>query len=64
VPASKLQFDGKFLLRPAVALAQLDDLPTDQIQLLHFQRGKSFSRGSINLLQTLHKMPPTFLPQT
>ena len=41
VPAGKLQPNGKFLLRPAVALAQFDDLPSDQVQLFHF-RSTSF----------------------
>ena len=35
VPAGKLQLDGKLLLRPAITAAQLDDLLSDQVQLLH-----------------------------
>jgi len=38
VPAGELQFDGKFLLRPAVTLAQFPDLLSNQIQLLHGNR--------------------------
>ena len=37
VPAGELQLDGKVRLRPAVALAQFDNLLSNQIQLLHFQ---------------------------
>ena len=47
VPAGKLQLDGKFLLRPAVALAQFDDLPPDQIQLLHLQPGQILMRFNL-----------------
>jgi len=31
VPAGKLQFDGKSLLRPAVTLAQFPDLLSNQV---------------------------------
>jgi hypothetical protein len=46
VPAGKLQLDGKILLRPAVALAQFDHLPTDQIQLSRVQLVEIFSQKS------------------
>jgi hypothetical protein len=46
VPAGELQLDGKILLRPAVALAQFDHLPTDQIQLSRVQLVEIFSQKS------------------
>jgi hypothetical protein len=62
VPAGTLQLDGKFLLRPAVALAQFIDLPSDQIQLLHGNRF-SISSNWFREVHFMNKMQPLFLPQ-
>ncbi len=40
VPAGKLQPDSEFLLRPAIAPAQFDNLLSNQVQLLHGNRFK------------------------
>ena len=50
VPAGKLQSDSKYLLRPAVFLAQFDDLPSNQVQLLHFRFGSSTANSQGRLL--------------
>ena len=51
VPAGKLQFDGKRLLRPAVTLAQFDDLLSNQVQLLHVQPSEIVSNNSRFVVQ-------------
>ena len=62
VPAGELQFDGKFLLRPAVTLAQFPDLPSNYVQLLHGNR-VNILRNSICFIRSMNKMPFLFLPQ-
>ena len=63
VPAGELQFDGKILLRPAITLAQFDDLPSNQVQFLHGNR-VSISCNSICVVHPMDKMKLLFLPQT
>jgi hypothetical protein len=62
MPAGELQFDGKVLLRPTVALAQFPDLSSNYVQLLHGNRVNILC-NSIRFDRSMNKMPFLFLPQ-